>query len=664
MLGLGALSAIGAFAWPSRTEGKTSDAVGSIGSIGKGSEAPRTLRWQTSDVDPHWHAALRAAGEFYPIKEGVATSGEHTLFIRLRDEGECAGSIRLESMANPSQGGTAMASPRVTMEAHRHFPIGRLIAWALADRVAEGVPVNDRPHFERRGIMFDLARNAALRPEALKRWFAQMFLMGYNHACLYLEDLLAIEGEPYFGYLRGRYTEAELRQIDADGAAFGIEVTASIQTLSHLAQVLKWPAYKKIKRNAHTVITGLPETYRLIEKMVDLVSRSIRSRRIHVGMDESTPISLADFQSHLAKVQGICKERGYTDVDIWSDMYFRINSRKHDYYDKEITFPDAMRGCVPAGVNLVYWDYNTFDEEFYAQWMDKHRELTGGRAPTMAAGLWTWRNSFWYSQRRVESTVTPAMAASRRSGVQDVLFTMWRDDGAYCHYESTLGGLSYAADRCFANDQWSAQVFDAAVGVPYAAVVALSSIDASLFPTMIAWDDPLIGVAHKMFRRVDVKLLDKVAEEFAAVLEKMAPLAEVHEPIDFAYGHGMLRYLREKIVFQQQLDRAYTLRDRSAIGSLAATMPELIRHFEQFLGGFRRQWKASNRPFGLEVMQARFGCQLLRLQDTQERLEAYAQGAIERLEELEEEIEPALPRGITGEFSHLAIDWKSIYTAC
>ena len=39
--------------------------------------------------------------------------------------------------------------------------------------------------------------------------------MGYNTLELYTEDTLAIEGEPYFGYLRGSYTAAEIKDWDA-----------------------------------------------------------------------------------------------------------------------------------------------------------------------------------------------------------------------------------------------------------------------------------------------------------------------------------------------------------------------------------------------------------------------------------------------------------------
>ena len=54
------------------------------------------------------------------------------------------------------------------------------------------------------GVMLDCSRNAVLRPEELYRFIDILAKMGYNTLQLYTEDTYEIEGEPYFGYLRGR----------------------------------------------------------------------------------------------------------------------------------------------------------------------------------------------------------------------------------------------------------------------------------------------------------------------------------------------------------------------------------------------------------------------------------------------------------------------------
>lgn len=68
--------------------------------------------------------------------------------------------------------------------------------------------------FNRFGIMFDMSRNAVMKPEMVKKYIDILSITGYNSLMLYTEDTYEIEGEPYFGYNRGKYTIDELKDID------------------------------------------------------------------------------------------------------------------------------------------------------------------------------------------------------------------------------------------------------------------------------------------------------------------------------------------------------------------------------------------------------------------------------------------------------------------
>mgnify|MGYP002796741901 CR=1 FL=1 len=70
------------------------------------------------------------------------------------------------------------------------------------------------------GVLLDLSRNAVRTLPTLKKFLSMLVLLGYDAVQLYMEDTFEVPGEPYFGYRRGRYTQAELRevlQIDRDG---------------------------------------------------------------------------------------------------------------------------------------------------------------------------------------------------------------------------------------------------------------------------------------------------------------------------------------------------------------------------------------------------------------------------------------------------------------
>ncbi len=70
----------------------------------------------------------------------------------------------------------------------------------------------DHKHF---GVMLDCSRNAVPKVSALKKFMDALQKMGYNTLELYGEDTYEVEGEPYLGYMRGRYSASEIKELDA-----------------------------------------------------------------------------------------------------------------------------------------------------------------------------------------------------------------------------------------------------------------------------------------------------------------------------------------------------------------------------------------------------------------------------------------------------------------
>jgi len=115
--------------------------------------------------------------------------------------------------------------------------------------------------------MLDCSRNAVLKVSAVKKYVRLLACMGYDTLMLYTEDTYEIESEPYFGYLRGRYTKAELREIDSYARIFGIELVPCIQTLAHVNAVTRWERFKPIIDCNDILLIGDNKTYELIDKM-------------------------------------------------------------------------------------------------------------------------------------------------------------------------------------------------------------------------------------------------------------------------------------------------------------------------------------------------------------------------------------------------------------
>ena len=135
------------------------------------------------------------------------------------------------------------------------------------------------------GVMLDMSRNAVMNVKELKNYISVISRMGYNTVFLYTEDTYEIDSEPYFGYMRGRYSLSEMREIEKFAKESGIEVVPCIQTLAHLATISKWNKFPM--DTPDTLMVDDEATYELIDKMFSTLSGIFSSRKIHIGMDEA-----------------------------------------------------------------------------------------------------------------------------------------------------------------------------------------------------------------------------------------------------------------------------------------------------------------------------------------------------------------------------------------
>lgn len=117
--------------------------------------------------------------------------------------------------------------------------------------------IKEQRRFASCGIMIDCSRGAVPKPETIEWFQCRMALMGANLLMLYTEDTYEVPGRPYFGYLRGRYTQAELRRMDESAWQLGIEMIPCIQTLGHLERALQWyRPFENVRDTAEVLYDG------------------------------------------------------------------------------------------------------------------------------------------------------------------------------------------------------------------------------------------------------------------------------------------------------------------------------------------------------------------------------------------------------------------------
>jgi hexosaminidase len=536
--------------------------------------------------------------------------------------------------------------------AHAFRALGRLLGDAPLSNYAE------RCRFEMLGAMVDVSRNGVLRVDTAKAFLRRLALMGFNMCLLYAEDTYEIPGEPYFGYLRGRYSQEELQELDGYAANLGIEMFACIQALGHLEQILKWPAYRDYQDVPGVLIAEEEQTYALLEKMIAAASSPFRSKRIHIGMDEAHGVGTGRYKAkhgekrpfdvlntHLVHVRKICAKLGLRPM-IWSDMYFRLGSKNNDYYDKEWSIPPEVVRDIPKDVELVYWDYYHTEQSFYEEWIERHRKL--GSEPLMAGGVWSW-NHFWAALPWSFACTDACMKACKAKNLKQVFVTMWGDDGMECDVFSTLPGIQYFAEHGY-NDKIDPELlranFAGSCEANFDRWVQASGIDplpnfkgpqpGNLSKWML-WQDPLLSVQ-------DPKLGGASLRKHFTALERELRAKSPHDAdARLEFPAQIARVLATKCDLRKDIAAAYKKRDRRALERLVKSdLTALRRDVETLWKVHRALWMSLYKPFGWEVIDVRYGGLLARLETLHERLRAFIRKKIDAIPELEAELLPGL----------------------
>ncbi len=522
-------------------------------------------------------------------------------------------------------------------------------------RDAKPGTVEERRAFSELGVMLDVSRNAVFTVEAVKRMFRYLALMGYNTVQLYTEDVYEIDGEPLFGYFRGRYRAGELKEIDDYGDVFGIEVIPCIQTLGHLEQILQWPAYSAIIDSPGVLLAGDPATYQLIGKMLDAVSSAFRSRRVHIGMDEAHGIALGRYRKlhgdvrpfdvlneHLKKVAALCDDRGLKPM-IWSDMYFRLGSAHNDYYDKETVIPESIVAEIPAGVELVYWDYYHDDPAFYTDWIARHRNCLG-KEPILAAGGWTW-NRMWTHYGLLEATVSAGMKSAREAGLGRAFLTIWGDDGNECDPFAMMSAIQYFAEHAFSsevNADLLARRFESACEENFEWVRLGGALDIveslapphdnySNFSKWLLWHDPLLNFLEKLIPSI----LPAHYRELAAKFRSYCPNEKT--AIHLAFATQLADTMALKTRLHLEVRPAYREGDHKTLRTLAGLVTETIESFQKLQELHCTIWHEWRKPFGWDTIERRYASVISRLGSLQKALKRHLANPASRIAELDEE---------------------------
>lgn len=506
---------------------------------------------------------------------------------------------------------------------------------------------------KRLGAMIDCSRNCVYTIDALKKYIDVLADMGYNYLQLYTEDTIEID-DPRFGYLRGRYSVAEVKELDAYAASRGIELIPYIQALAHLKGVTRWWAYDDITDIGDILLAGEEKTYSLIDKIFAACAEMYTTRNINIGMDEAGMVGLGKYlnkhgycnrfdilSDHLKKVCDIAKKYGFKPM-MWSDMFFRlVNDGAYKVSDGFVV-PKEITDKIPPEIRLIYWDYYSKDKATYDAQFKAHKQFNN--EIMFAGGAWCWNGFVPHNNWSVRIN-KEAFASCNEYGIEDICITEWKDDGGESSLFGVLPALFASAEYFRGNFDMEdiKNKFERKFGISYDDFTALDlpdmldGVGMSNPSKYMLYSDPFLGYMDSTVDESKThlfsdakKLIDKSADnkQYGYIFKTISALCDV---LDIKYDLGV------------RTRKAYHSKSKTALTELITDYKKLGGRIKKLYESVKSQRETECKPHGFENYDLRFGGLILRVDHCAERLEKYLRGEADSIPELEEDILPCMP---------------------
>ena len=531
---------------------------------------------------------------------------------------------------------------------------------------AENAEVDEKSWMTSLCYMADASRNAVPSMDGAKKLMRLLALMGYDSMMLYTEDTYEVPEYPHMGYMRGRYTADELRELVAYGEVIGIELVPCIQALAHFTAFMKNPELKPMLECDDILLIGSEKTYDFLEAVFRQCAACFKSRKINIGMDEAHMVGRGKYLDlngykpaaevmleHLTKVVEIAHKYGFEPM-MWSDMFFRMQFGGA-YYKSVGSISEDVRAKVPEGLTLIYWDYYNNREDILENMFACHKQFNNPTA--FAGGAWKWYGlgTFcWYSLINTEAELKVA----REKGVTDIISTGWGDNGSEASQFSNMAVNLYYAEHAYGNTSDEAMNLRAleVFGEEFETLMLFDTPDritneenrkqnASCPSRYLFYNDPLLGL---MDRHMEP---EKVGAYYKEAAKKL------HAKKDSKFGYGLetlaclCDVLELKGTLGVELRAAYKAGAKDELKRLAnEVIPEIIKRVGVFYEAFKKQWYKENKLFGFEVQDIRLGGMIKRLEAVGEIINMYLAGEMAKIEALECD---ALPHWNAGDGKYI-----------
>jgi len=519
-------------------------------------------------------------------------------------------------------------------------------------------------HFTWCGPMLDVSREGVFRVEQIKKYIDMIACLGMNMLMLYTEDVYEMEKYPFFGYKRGRYTLAELKEADDYAYSMGVELIPCIQTLGHLESYLCWAESAPVKDTRWSILPGDEKSLAFVEDMLITCKKAFRSKNIHIGMDEAVWAGTGAYFKkhrgevidqtaiifdHLKKVCKLCEKYDYNPI-IWSDLFF-VDEKIGEMYTENAKLPEEYSGQVPANVRFMYWEYHAEDKNLYRAVLKNHKE--SGNPIAYAGTGWNYE-SFTPNTVYGFKTCIPGLKACIEENCDMVLNTLWSccgETSLYACFPSNALFAEYMWSGADASedDAWAMNEF--LTGTPKKLYDAADALHCGLEPERRMGRKLLRMDVLETVRAQDTGFLhdnfpdvfhgeEPMQSLFAAADEIRDYISENGDRLEcFTTAEHALRTSGYKAYIHAHLWDAYKNNNTEELTKICSEILPLCREsYKNLYTVFGQQWKKEYKSFGWEWHCQRVGFQIARIDYAIDMLTQYLNREISCIEELE--IEP------------------------
>ena len=303
--------------------------------------------------------------------------------------------------------------------------------------------IEDAPSLAMRGVLLDVSRGKVPTPDSVREIIDLCARLKLNVLMLYTEHTFRFRRHPKIGAGDSPLDASTMRELDAYAADRCVELIPCLQSLGHMAHVLKHPEYQHLDETADgwTLSPAEPGTYELLADLYDEYLPNFRSHWLNANCDE--PWDLGRGKSK-AREQELGPGGVYLEhVGRLKTMAARAGKRTMIWGDVVHAHPERILEIDRDLILLDWWYEADFDFDRVRVFAENGIEFL------VCPGTSSWNCLFprvEISNRNIERWAD----AGRRHGAKGLLNTDWGD---YGHYN--LQGNSWFAYAMGAQQSWS-----------------------------------------------------------------------------------------------------------------------------------------------------------------------------------------------------------------